>query len=101
MPFLPSLPEKTNLSDVFKAFPKGFKPLMEFHDEVLRGPSTTFYGSGALGGVVQLFPGEHVRRDRDAQLFEPLGAVEDRRRDGIVRDGHDLAVVGAGNTLPS
>lgn len=24
--------------------------------EVLRGPATTFYGSGALGGVVQVFP---------------------------------------------
>ena len=44
MPFLPSFPEKTNLSDVFKAFPKGIKPLMEYHDEVLRGPSPLTIG---------------------------------------------------------
>jgi len=39
MPFLPSFPETVHLADVFKAFPKGFKPLMEFHDTILRGPS--------------------------------------------------------------
>ena len=26
--------------------------------DVLRGPSSTYYGSGALGGVVQVFPRE-------------------------------------------
>jgi len=48
MPFLPSLPEKANLSDVFKAFPRGFKPLMEFHDEALRGPSPLTIGEREL-----------------------------------------------------
>lgn len=31
-------------------------PLLMGSVEVMRGPSTTFYGSGALGGVVQVFP---------------------------------------------
>jgi len=35
----PSLPEVTNLSDVFKAFPGGAAPLLEFHDIVLRKTS--------------------------------------------------------------
>lgn len=48
MPFLPSLPEQTNLSDVFKAFPRGFRPLMEFHDEILRGPSPLSIGEREL-----------------------------------------------------
>ena len=48
MPFLPSLPEKTNLSDVYKAFPKGVRPLMKFHDEVLRGPSPLTIGEREL-----------------------------------------------------
>lgn len=39
MAHLKLLPEPANLSDVFKAFPKGLKPLLEFHDAILRGPS--------------------------------------------------------------
>jgi uncharacterized peroxidase-related enzyme len=35
----PGLPENTNLSDVFQAFPGGAAPLMDFHDIVLRKPS--------------------------------------------------------------
>ncbi len=35
----PGLPENTNLSDVFKSFPGGAAPLLEFHDIVLRKPS--------------------------------------------------------------
>lgn len=31
-------------------------PLLMGSVDVLRGPSSTFYGSGALGGVVQVFP---------------------------------------------
>jgi len=33
---LPSLPENANLFDVFRRFPKGLKPLMEYHDSLLR-----------------------------------------------------------------
>ena len=36
MPNLPSLPEKANLFDVFRRFPKGLTPLLEFHDSFLR-----------------------------------------------------------------
>ena len=32
-------------------------PLLMGSVEILRGPSMTFYGSGALGGVIQVFPG--------------------------------------------
>lgn len=35
----PSLPDLTDLSDVFKSFPAGAAPLMEFHDITLRRPS--------------------------------------------------------------
>ena len=35
----PALPAQTNLSDIFKAFPAGAAPLMEFHDIVLRKAS--------------------------------------------------------------
>ncbi len=34
-------------------------PLLMGTADVLRGPSSTYYGSGALGGVVQLFPRVH------------------------------------------
>ena len=33
-------------------------PLLLRKVDILRGPSSTYYGSGALGGVVQLFPQE-------------------------------------------
>ncbi|WP_150001240.1 carboxymuconolactone decarboxylase family protein [Iodidimonas gelatinilytica] len=39
MSFLPSLPKKTNLSDVIKTFPQAWEPMMDFHDVVLRGDS--------------------------------------------------------------
>lgn len=37
MPFLPSLPETTHLSDLFAKFPRGTEPLMRFTDAILRG----------------------------------------------------------------
>ncbi len=36
MPFLPSLPETSHLSDLFKKFPRGLSPLLEYHDAILR-----------------------------------------------------------------
>ncbi len=39
MPFLPSLAERSSLVNVFKAFPDTCKPLIEFHEVLLRGPS--------------------------------------------------------------
>jgi uncharacterized peroxidase-related enzyme len=35
----PSLPERPVLGDVFKRFPTGIAPLLEYHDILLRGPS--------------------------------------------------------------
>ena len=39
MPFLRSLRAGSSLLDVFKAFPETSKPLIEFHEVLLRGPS--------------------------------------------------------------
>ena len=39
MPFLPSLRARASLLDVFKAFPETSRPLIEFHEVLLRGPS--------------------------------------------------------------
>jgi uncharacterized peroxidase-related enzyme len=36
---LPSLPPNASLLDVFKTFPETSKPLIEFHEALLRGPS--------------------------------------------------------------
>lgn len=35
----PSLPPAPGLADVFRAFPQGAWPLLEYHDTLLRGPS--------------------------------------------------------------
>ena len=35
----PSLPEQADLADVFRRFPLGVKPLCEYTDDLLRGPS--------------------------------------------------------------
>ena len=39
MPYFPSLPDTPHLSDVFKQFPDQVKPLLEYHDLLLRGDS--------------------------------------------------------------
>lgn len=39
MPFLSCFPENPHLADVFKNFPEGAQPLMEYHDIILRGTS--------------------------------------------------------------
>jgi uncharacterized peroxidase-related enzyme len=39
MAYLPSLPQGATLVDVFKAFPESNKPLIEFHEVLMRGPS--------------------------------------------------------------
>ncbi len=40
MPFLPSLRSSASLIDVFSAFPDTGKPLIEFHEVLMRGPFT-------------------------------------------------------------
>ncbi len=39
MPLFPSLPASPHLSDIFKAFPETIKPLLAYHDILLRGES--------------------------------------------------------------
>ncbi|HST64623.1 MAG TPA: carboxymuconolactone decarboxylase family protein [Mycobacteriales bacterium] len=39
MPTLPSLPDEAVLMDVFAAHPAGVRPLLQLHEELLRGPS--------------------------------------------------------------
>ncbi len=36
---IPSIGESPHLADVFKAFPHSIKPLLEYHDKILRDPS--------------------------------------------------------------
>lgn len=40
----PSLPDRPVLGDVFKRFPDGVGPLLEYHDVLLRGPSPLSVG---------------------------------------------------------
>jgi uncharacterized peroxidase-related enzyme len=39
MPYLPSLGSGASLLDVFRSFPETSKPLIEYHEVLLRGPS--------------------------------------------------------------
>ena len=39
MTFLPSVPERASLLDIFKSFPGTSRPLIEFHEALMRGPS--------------------------------------------------------------
>lgn len=39
MPFLSSLAGEASLLDVFKSFPGTSRPLLEFHEALMRGPS--------------------------------------------------------------
>jgi len=39
MSFLRSLPTTATLRDVFKAFPHAARPLIEYHEQLMRGPS--------------------------------------------------------------
>jgi AhpD family alkylhydroperoxidase len=39
MAYLPTLPEKATLLDIFRMFPQTNRPLLEFHEVLLRGPS--------------------------------------------------------------
>jgi uncharacterized peroxidase-related enzyme len=48
MPFLQSLPKGATLLDLFRAFPEASKPLIEFHEVLLRGPSPFTEGEREL-----------------------------------------------------
>lgn len=48
MPYLKSLPEDGMLLDVFRAFPATSKPLLGYHETVMRGPSPFTVGEREL-----------------------------------------------------
>ncbi len=52
MPFLSCFPENHHLSDVFKNFPIAVRPLLELHDELLRGPAALTVGERELVAAV-------------------------------------------------
>jgi uncharacterized peroxidase-related enzyme len=48
MPFVPSLPKGASLLNLFKAFPETSIPLIQFHEALLRGPSSFTEGEREL-----------------------------------------------------
>ncbi|MDJ0946205.1 MAG: peroxidase-related enzyme [Kiloniellales bacterium] len=52
MPQLPSLPEKATLLDVFKRFPASSRPLLLYHEVLMRGPSPFTEGERELIAAV-------------------------------------------------
>lgn len=48
MPHLPSLKRGATLLDLFRLFPQTSKPLIEFHEVLLRGPSPFSEGEREL-----------------------------------------------------
>ena len=81
MAHLPSLPEGATLPDVFKAFPESNKPLIEFHEIVMRGPSPFSEAERELiaAYVSGLNRCRYCRRVHTAtaeRLGAPPGAVE-------------------------
>jgi uncharacterized peroxidase-related enzyme len=51
MPFLPSLPKRASLLNVFNAFPQTSTPLIELSEVILRGPSPFTHGERELIGA--------------------------------------------------
>lgn len=47
MAYLPSLPQGATLLDLFKAFPDTNKPLIEFHEILMRGPRPSAKPNGS------------------------------------------------------
>ena len=48
MPLLPSLPAPSHLADMFRRFPRGLAPLLEYHDAVLRSDGALTIGQREL-----------------------------------------------------
>jgi iron complex outermembrane receptor protein len=83
-------------------------PLLMGSADVLRGPSSTFYGSGALGGVVQLFPafqgGWTVQGGYDSrgdELHQFVGWGSDKYSVALAHRDADNAETPAGDELNS
>ena len=52
MSYLPSLPEKATLLDVFQRFPASSRPLLHYHEALMRGPSPFTEGERELIAAV-------------------------------------------------
>ena len=83
-------------------------PLLVGSVDVLRGPSSTYYGSGALGGVVQLFPrsfdGPVVEvgyGSQGGESFQLAGWGDERWSVGVAHREADNAETPGGDTLYS
>ncbi len=81
-------------------------PLLLRSVDVVRGPSSTYYGSGALGGVVQLFPrtfegaaAEAGWRGAGDETFLVAGWGDDRWSLGLARRESARGRTPAGGTL--
>lgn len=80
MPLLPSLHRGATLLDVFKAFPETSKPLIEFHEVLLRGPSPFTEAERELiaayvSGLNRCRYCQAVHTATAERLGVPLGAV--------------------------
>ena len=82
-------------------------PLLMGRVDVLRGPASTYYGSGALGGVVQIFPRTYDGLEVEAgwnafgdETYQAVGWGEDGWSVGVARRDMDDDTVGDG-TLQS
>ncbi len=122
---IPSLPDPTNLSDVFQQFPVGIAPLLAYHDELLRGESPLspaqremiaafvsglngcefcFGGHQIIAETFGVDPGllEHCVRDRATAAIEDdfrvlLGYIEKlTRTPAKLTDADAAAVLDAG-----
>ncbi len=92
MPYLPSLPSAASLLDVFKAFPHTCRPLIEFHEALLRGPSPFTPAERELiaayvSGLNHCRYCHAIHTATAEQLGVPAGAVE------RLLETHDLASI--------
>jgi uncharacterized peroxidase-related enzyme len=81
MPFLPSLRAGASLLDLFKAFPETSKPLIEFHEVLLRGSSPFTEGERELiaayvSGLNRCRYCQGVHTATAERLGVPQGAVQ-------------------------
>ena len=97
----------------------GIEPLAATQIEIIKGPATLLYGSGALGGVVNVVTNRiayALPSDFSAQAQVSYGTVADERSgaftadgalgqlalhvDGSARDTHDYSIPGFATTDP-
>ena len=84
------------------------EPLLLDKIDVVQGPSSTYYGSGALGGVVQLFPRRYEHLDVRAgyesqgdENYQVLGWGKDGWSLGLARRDAGSAENPEGGVIPS